>query len=212
MANHKKALFIPIATLVISLLLFVPIFIFVMMSTHIEDGTAEKKWLEGSTEGSIDDNYTTIIQEFYDTEITDRQRDWRTDSIKLSTNAGFDFWYKCHGPRFDVGAKCVFMNADGTEAYRFGELLFYANSDKIIQLANKYHGHFDEKDVYAGIDGISFDDSYDTFSFIDELKQIKSIRIASEICESSQWKGSNCWFWSPVDIRDETGKHDIFTY
>lgn len=180
-----------------------------MISTHIEDGTAEKKWLEGS----VKDDYTTLIQEFYDTKITDRQRDWHTDSIRLSTNAGFDFWYKCYAPRFDIGAKCVFMDTNGTEVARFGDLLFRINSDKIIQLAHKYHGHFDEENLYYYND-VSFDDSYDAISFIDELEQVESIRIASEICESSQLTtiSKPCESLSPVDIRDETGVHGIFTY
>ena len=163
---------------------------------------AEKIWKRG--EYQYDE--TALIQKYYDTKIVDRKTDAeeKTDSIKLSTNQGWDFWFFCKkGSNF--GNDCYYRNVDSEENHSFGELLYEMNQDKIAELAEKYNGRKIRQDMY-GFRG----DEYKK-AFAEEVAKIDTIEPSVGVCKELRIKTMDdyCLSITPVKVGNDPKYTDV---
>ena len=152
---------------------------------------AEKIWNDGDYH-----DQTILIQKYYDTKIVDRKTDTdkKTDSIKLSTNQGWDFWFFCKKAS-NFGHDCYYRSADSEEDRSFGEILYEMSRDEITRLANAYGGQKIEGNTYE------FETEDDKKAFAEDVARLDVVKPSVEICKELRKQDSfYCRSVTPVKI------------
>lgn len=163
---------------------------------------AEKIWKLGEEPYS----QTALIQKYYGTKIIDRKTDAekKTDSVKLSTNQGWDFWFFCKkGSNF--GNDCYYRSIDSEENRSFGGLLNEMNQDIITELANKYGGQKIRQDTYG------FGDEEKKKAFAEEVAKIDTVKPTVEICKEikRETRDYYCLSITPIKVGNDPRYTDL---